>query len=300
MAKDLFNRYVWLVNTIYRAGKITFEEINERWVENEMSGGEDLPLKTFHNHRKAVQDLFDINIECNKRGGYYYYIENVEDIEHGGLRTWLLNTFSVNNLINESHKLKDRIILENIPSGQQFLTFVIEAMRDNRVLKIKHHSFWKDSASTFEVEPYCVKLFRQRWYMLARSVTYGTIRVYSLDRISEMTDTGKSFTYPEDFDPAGYFYNSFGIIVDQAYPPEIIQLEVYGTKAKYFKALPLHHSQKIIYEGDGYTQFQYYMSPTYDLKQELLSHGDEIRVIAPEHLRKEIKEIAGRISEKYI
>lgn len=110
-----------------------------------------------------------------------------------------------------------------------------------------------------------------------------------------MTGTGKSFNYPEDFYPSGYFYNSIGIIVDQAYPPEIIQLEVYGTKAKYFKALPLHYSQSIIEEGDGYTQFEYYMSPTYDLKQELLSHMDEIRVIAPEHLRNEIKEIAEKI-----
>lgn len=151
MAKDLFNRYVWHVNTIYKAGRITFEEINDRWVENEMSGGEDLPLKTFHNHRKAVQDIFDINIECNKRGGYYYYIENMENIEHDSLRTWLLNTFSVSNLINESRKLKDKTILENIPSGQRFLTFVIEAIRDNRVLKIRYHSFWKDSASIFFV-----------------------------------------------------------------------------------------------------------------------------------------------------
>lgn len=241
-----------------------------------MSGGEDLPLKTFHNHRKAVQDIFDINIECNKRGGYYY-IENVEDIEHDGLRTWLLNTFSVSNLINESRKLKDKTILENIPSRQRFLTFVIEAIRDNRVLKIRHHSFWKDSASTFEVKPYYVKLFRQRWYMLAKSISYGTIRVYSLDRILEITDTDKPFTYSEELYPAGYFYNSFDIIiiVDQAYPPEIIQLEVYGTGTKYFKALPLHHSQKIIFEYDGYTQFQYYMSPTYDLKQKLLSYGNE-------------------------
>ena len=95
MVKNLFNRYVWLVNTVYRAGKITFEEINERWVNNEMSWGEDLPLKTFHNHRKAIYEIFGINIECNKRGGYYYYIENVEDIKHGNLRTWLLETFSV-------------------------------------------------------------------------------------------------------------------------------------------------------------------------------------------------------------
>lgn len=299
MAKDLFNRYIWLVNTIYRAGKITFEEINERWVRTEMSGGEDLPLKTFHNHKKAVQDIFDINIECNKSGGYYYYIENVEDIEHGGLRTWLLNTFSVSNLISESHKLRGRILFENIPSGQKFLAPVVEAMRDGMVLEITHSSFWKDNESTFEVEPYCVKVFRQRWYMLARSVARGTIRVYSLDRISEVKPSGKSFVFPEDFDSSEYFRDSFGIIVDDAYPPETIKLEVYGTKVKYFRSLPLHPSQREVFTGNDYSQFQYYMSPTYDLKQELLSHGDEITIVSPESLRQEIKEIAERITRKY-
>ena len=84
MAKDLFNRYIWLVDTIYRAGKITFEEINERWKRNAMSRGEDLPVRTFHNHRAAIEELFDINIECDKRGGYRYYIENADDMEQGG------------------------------------------------------------------------------------------------------------------------------------------------------------------------------------------------------------------------
>ena len=299
MAKDLFNRYVWLVNTVFRAGKITFEEINERWVNNEMSWGEDLPLKTFHNHRKAIWDIFGINIECNKKGGYYYYIDNVEDIKHGSLRTWLLETFSVSNLINESQKLKNRILLENIPSGQRFLTAAIEAMRDSSTLEIEHHSFWKNTVTTFEVEPYCVKVFRQRWYMLARNVSFGTIRVYALDRISKMTATGNIFTYPKDFDPEEYFFNSFGIIVDEAYPPQTIMLEVYGSKVKYFRALPLHHSQKEVYTGEDYAQFEYYMSPTYDLKQELLSHGAEIKILSPQHLQKEIKEIAEKIVEKY-
>ncbi len=81
MAKDLFNRYIWLVDTIYQADGITFEEINEKWLRNSMSEGLDLPLKTFHNHRKAIENTFDINILCDKRGGYKYYIENVDDIE---------------------------------------------------------------------------------------------------------------------------------------------------------------------------------------------------------------------------
>ena len=118
MAKDLFNRYIWLVDTIYRAGRITFEEINEKWLRNSMSEGNDLPLKTFHNHRHAIEDMFDINIVCDKKGGYRYYIENADDMEKGGVRTWLLNTFAVNNLINESHHLKRRIVFEQIPSDR--------------------------------------------------------------------------------------------------------------------------------------------------------------------------------------
>jgi hypothetical protein len=115
---NLFNRYVWLVDIIYRRGKITFEEINEYWQRTLLNiDREDLPLRTFHNHRQAIEQMFDINIECDKRNGYKYYIENTDDMEHGGVRSWLLNTFAVNNLINESHKLKRRILFEKIPSG---------------------------------------------------------------------------------------------------------------------------------------------------------------------------------------
>ena len=58
-AATLFNRYVWLVDTIYRAGRITFEEINERWQRSSLNEtGEELPLKTFHNHKNAIQQMF--------------------------------------------------------------------------------------------------------------------------------------------------------------------------------------------------------------------------------------------------
>ena len=171
-AAMLFNRYVWLVDTIYRAGRITFEEINERWRRSSLNEtGEELPLKTFHNHKNAIQQMFDINIECNRKGGYIYYIEHAEDMEQGGVRTWLLNTFAVNRLINESHHLKRRILFEEIPSGQRFLTQIIEAMRDGRTIEMTYKSFWNDTPHTFEVAPYCVKVFRQRWYVVARSLS---------------------------------------------------------------------------------------------------------------------------------
>ncbi len=295
MAKDLFNRYIWLVDTIYRADGITFEEINEKWLRNSMSEGLDLPLKTFHNHRKAIEDMFDINIVCDKRGGYKYYIENADDMEKGGVRTWLLNTFAVNNLINESHHLKRRIVFEQIPSGQNFLTPVIEAMRDGMSIEIKYKSFWRQDEYTAEVEPYFVKVFKQRWYLIARNKIKDAIRIYALDRIHALTQTGNAFVMPKDFSPEEYFYNSFGIISQDNCPPEIVELKVYGTQKEYFRTLPLHHSQEEVENADGYSIFRYYLSPTYDFIQEILSHGCEVEVLSPQHLRDEVRSHAATI-----
>ncbi len=290
MAKDLFNRYIWLVDTIYRARRITFEEINARWVRTEMSGGEEIPLRTFHNHRKAIEEIFDINIGCSKSGGYYYFIEHAEDMERGGVRSWLLNTFAVNNLINESHHLKRRILFEQIPSGQHFLTPLIEAMRDGVTVELTYQSFGRDEANTFEVEPYCVKVFRQRWYLVARSPYYDKVMIYSLDRIHDLEATGRAFDYPKSFDPEEFFRFSFGIIVDEEYDVESVRLKVYGTKCKYLRALPLHDTQVEVERGEGYAVFSYLLRPTYDFVQELLSHSDEVEVLSPDWLRAAMRE----------
>ena len=54
MAQYLINKYVWLVETIYKAKKITFKELNTEWLTNqEMSEGIDLSLRTFHKWRDA-------------------------------------------------------------------------------------------------------------------------------------------------------------------------------------------------------------------------------------------------------
>lgn len=290
MAKDLFNRYIWLVDTIYRAADgITFEEINEKWTRSSLSAGDDLPLKTFHNHRRAIEEMFDISIVCDKRRGYRYYIENVEDIENGGVRTWLLNTFSVNHLIRESQHLRRRIIFEQIPSGRKWLTPIIEAMRDGSTLEMIYQSFWKSEEQTVEVEPFFVKVFHRRWYMIGRNVAKDAVRTYALDRIHELRQTANAFALPDDFCPETWFYNVFGVINDEKVPPETVELKVYASKREYFRTLPLHHSQTETETTDEYSVFRYHIAPTYDFIQEILSHGYEVEVISPSHLKGNIK-----------
>ena len=300
----LFNRYVWLVDTIYRAGRISFEEINAQWERSSLNDtGEELPLKTFHNHKNAIQQMFDINIECDRRAGYLYYIEHAEDMERGGVRTWLLNTFAVNHLINESHHLKRRILFEEIPSGQRFLTQIIEAMRDSHTLEMSYQSFWNDAPHTFEVAPYCVKVFRQRWYVVACSTSDDRLRIYALDRIRELRTSEHLFVLPKDFDPQAYFADSFGIAVDENYKPEQIQVRVSGIQRQYIRTLPLHASQQETEITDDSSIFEFYLRPTLDFQQELLKHAantdSQIEVLQPQWLREEMKRIGLNLVEAH-
>ncbi len=291
----LFNRYVWLVETIQRAGRITFEEINEKWTRSRLNeSGADIPLRTFHNHRTAIEEMFDINIECDRRGGYVYYIENEDDIKRGGLRSWMLNAFSIGNLLNESKSVQDRILFENIPSGHQYLTAFLEAIKENLTVEITYQSFSKDEPKTFEIEPYCLKVFKQRWYVLARSPYYEELRIYSLDRIHQLEITKSTFEYPADFSPESYFHNSYGIIIDPDYDTEFVEIKVFGNQRKYFESLPLHHSQNLIAEDSDSATFQYFLQPTFDFSKELFSYAGSIEVIKPEWLR---KEFAGKVKE---
>jgi hypothetical protein len=299
MAKDLFNRYIWLVDTIYRAGKITFEEINERWSRNETSEGKEIPLRTFHNHRVAIEEMFDINIECDKRDGYVYYIQNKDDMERGGVRAWLLNTFAVNNLINESHKLKHRILFEQIPSGQRFLTPLIEAMRDGLSVEMTYQGFWHDEPYTCVIEPRCVKIFKQRWYVIAKSILHDAVRVFSLDRIQEARVTDIPFKLPPGFDPESRFEDRFGIIVDDDIEPCKVEIKAYGNKCKYLRTLPLHHSQEETGTTGTHSVFSYFLAPTFDFRQEILSHGEEIEVLSPRWFRDEIKNIIRDMNKLY-
>lgn len=108
---------------------------------------------------------------------------NPEDIDEDELKKWMLDTFAVSNLIRENLSLKDRIIVNQIPSAREYLAILLEAMQENRVVSITYCAFNKAKSYTFPIEPYCVKLFENRWYVLAHNITYNDIRIYGLDRI---------------------------------------------------------------------------------------------------------------------
>ena len=273
----LLNRYVWLVTTIYNRGPISMEEIQHRY-ELHFGRGEELSERQFHRYTDAVEELFDIEIKYSRthRG---YVIADREGIDNMAMRKWLLQTFSVNTLLGETPELKKRVLLENVPSGQQYLTPIFEAMRENRVLTMTYHSFGRSEATTFDVEPWCVKLFDQRWYMLGKS---DKMRIHSLDRIKALEPTERKFKLPKKFDAAKFFEDYYGIIIgDEDFDVEPVALKVDSWQSKYLRTLPLHHTQIEVERNDEYSIFEYRLCPSFDFQQKLLSMGDSVGVLAP-------------------
>ena len=287
----LINKYVWVIDTIYRAEKITFRELNNRWKrDDKISGGVELAKRTFDNWRYAIKNMFGLNIENENCGRYRYYIANEKDIFNDSVSSWLLNTICVSNVLTKSESIKDRILLEYVPSGQEHLQTIIEAMKEGKVLNMTYHSYWKDEENSFDVHPYCVKLFRQRWYLVARS-TYAYYhqkgpRIYALDRIQDLQQTEESFEMPKDWDAEEYFDGCF----------QTVKLKVSAGQANYIRDLALHESQKERERNNEYSIFTYRLRPTFDFQQELLWHGEDMEVLEPEWLR---KEMAGRIERMW-
>ena len=287
MAKNQVAIYVWLVDTIERFGHITFNELNRQWVMSSYSGGDPLPRRTFFNYRNAIEEMFDINIQCN-RSTFEYYIDHTESESESRMQRWLLDSMSLSGMLSNSKDVSGRIVLENVPSARQHLPLLISAMRGNNRVVFDYTSYPRVNAVRGIVfEPYFVKIFKQLWYVIGKSVKDRKIKTYALDRMSNLTLSSDGFEMPSSFDPIDFFKDCFGITTSQDDPKEIA-LRVSATQAKYFRALPLHSSQSEEIH-DNYSIFRYKMCITYDLKEEILSHGSNIEVIAPPELKLQVK-----------
>lgn len=284
-------KYIWVVNTLFRAGEkgLSLKELNEKWMSDEtVSKGESLSRQTFDRWKGNILMSLGVDIDCHLRSGYRYYISNPDVLCNGELSRWLLDTYSTANTLTQSLGLKDRILVENVPSNRSFLTEIIDAMKDNRTIMISHKSFRHDKASTFPVNPYCLRMFQKRWYLLASSVNGGKIRLYGLERLANIEVTNERFTLPDGFDAKEYFATFFGVVLDDKVPVQRIVLRAYEQHQNYIRTLPLHPSQKEIYTCEDYADFELTLRPTYDLIMELLHVGAMVEVVEPQSLRQQM------------
>ena len=294
----LFKEYIWLVNTIRKAGDdgITFAEINEKWLETELSEGVELARSTFNRHKDAIEDIFGLIIDCNRLNGYRYFISNEEVLGEDSIQNWMLNTLTVNNIIGEALTLQDRILLQPAPVEGDYLKMVIEAMKKNVKLAVDYRKYGDEEPRHLTFEPYCIKLFKQRWYILGHfhrnaiadrpEVDY--FGVFSFDRILNMSLTDDKFQMDPSFNAQAYFEECFGVLVNDDTVAQRIVIRVFGDERFYVRDLPIHKSQREIGQGEDYTDFELFMRPTIDLSTHFVSRSFLIKVLEPQWLADEI------------
>lgn len=285
---SLIQKYIWVIETIYRTRQISLKELSEKWMDTEMSGGSSISRQTFDRWKTGILDIFGIIIDCNLKAGYKYFIYNPEVLREGELNKWLLDSFSTINTLSQSITLKNRILVEEIPSSKDFLKDIIGAMRDNKIIELTYKGFQRHHACTFPIEPYCLKMFQKRWYILTHSINDDEIRLYAMDRIESASVTDTCFTLPKDFDAKSYFASFFGIVLDKDIKEEKIVLRADRYHQHYLRTLPLHPSQREIYTSDEYADFELHLRPTYIVCMELLKVGAMIEVLEPQSLRHQL------------
>ncbi len=236
--------------------------------------------------------MFNVDIECDRTKNTYF-VKNPEVLDENRLANWLLRKYSIPQDFVTFNGMKDRILLEEIPLGQAFLDDIIEAMQANVELRIDYQCYeheHEEHQQTFNLQPYALKVYNRRWYLLGFLREKAGLRTIALDRILALNVLTDSFTLPEDFDASKYFANAIGIYANPDLPVVNVKIRAYGVQAEYLRSTPLHKSQSEGKSKHGeFADFTYSLCITPELISQLLSMGSQIEVLEPEELREEMK-----------
>lgn len=301
MARDLFTRYVWIVDTITRYGRITREKLNQLWLRASITDGRPIPERTFFHYRRCIEEVFHIDILCNANGEYY--VRQPEGKRDKALSNWLLDSYAVRTAMT-GPEAASKVMVDEVPSAREFLPMALEAATAGEKIRFSYAGFNRSRTEHGIIfHPYFLRLYKQRWYMVglkendSRILPNRNIRTYALDRVKEMALTGEKFELPADATPEAYFADILGITSSQA-AVRNVRIRSNPTTAKYLRALPLHPSQQEIIQKDG-SLFTYRLKLNYELVHELLGMGADVEVLEPAELRTMLIEEVNKLNALY-
>ena len=283
MARDLINKYIWIIETIRRYGRITRQELNRQWLQSKFSNGQPMARRTFYNYREGILEVFNMEIECDQ-STFEYYIRGDQSDPMSNIQNWLLNSAMMSGMLSEGKDVASRIVIDEVPSARENLALIINAMKENKRIAFTYRPYTRVNATrNVIIEPYFVRLFKQLWYVVGYNTHDRKVKTYSLDRMTECIIRQETFSLPDGLEPRHYFDDNFGIMESRGEPKKVL-IKASAIQAKYLRALPLHHSQCEVAVHDDYSIFSYQILLTYDFTRELLSMGSSITVLSPPEL----------------
>ena len=288
----------WIVEKLTKHLRLSFDEINELWMEDDgISDGAELNKRTFHRYQEVLRNVFGIEVVSRKCGDYAYVITNRDALSNESMSLFMLSTLAVDEKLRACYHIRERIRLEYVPSGGENLEKVFKAMSESKILEVDHLKYEKPELKHFSIEPYCAVLHNQRWYVLGK-LDNGKLYTFSIDRMKKVVISDKRFVMDEGFSTSAYFDDIIGIY-NSGRPKEKVIFRAFGTEPAYLRDLPLHHSQKEIGSGDGYSDFMIEVRPNNELIALLLYKRERIKVLSPASIVEEMKAAVSAIKNLY-
>jgi predicted DNA-binding transcriptional regulator YafY len=296
--KISFNRWTLIIQKLKKRPS-SFDEIYDFLEEESDIQGYDftVSLRTFQRDLKDIESVFGIEIKYDRSQGVYRIVED----SNTEIKERMLEAFDTFNALQISERMSDYIHFENRKSkGVENLYGFLHAIKNKLLVSFSYHKFWEESPEQRTIESYALKEFANRWYILGYDINRKAIRSFALDRLSEFEIHQKKFSPTINFNVEEYYKHSFGIISpENGQKPEEIIISCDTFQGKYIKALPFHHSQEIIKDTDDQLIIKLFLIPTYDFIQELLSKGKTIKVLQPQSLIQEIKQLYQAALSQY-
>lgn len=240
--------------------------------------------KTFS---KDLKLLAELGIEIKfKRSTMTYQIIDDRFSDHS--QTIFDNLILINAYKQAENNSEIMIFEKRQASGLHNLEGLVFAIKNSKIITFNYTKNWEGISTKRVVEPYALKEFKNRWYLLANEVDGKDffIKTFGLDRISDLEISTKPFS-KQLVDVNQMFLNSFGIISTLGQEPETIVLSFDYEQGKFVKSLPIHHSQKVIIDNDSEYRIELRLVPTYDFYQELLTHIGRMKILAPDKVKTE-------------
>lgn len=253
--------------------------------------------RTFQRDIREIRNIFGIDIEYSKsQKGYFISQTEMENMNFQRM----IEAVDMFNSLNLAHDLKPFIHLENRrPQGMDNLYGLLHAIKNNFQIQFSYQTFWDDEPNTRTAEPYALKEFKNRWYVLAKDMSDKIIKSFAFDRITNLDISKNIFEYPQHFNVEESYRYCFGIVSPNGKKPQEIILSFDPIQGKYIKSLPLHHTQQILIDNEKELQLKLKLCITFDFVMELLSHAENMKVIKPKSLVKEIKDRQFKAYKQY-
>ena len=296
--REYILRYLTIIKFL-RKGEATFEQLADFLKSESEFHGCNLSIskRTFQRDLDEIRSLFNIDIQFNFSRKLYFIADVEDDLD---ISNRMLEAFELFNTLNTAGKLSQFILFEKRkPQGMEHFYGLLHAIKNRFIIQFSYQKFWEDQPSHRIAEPYSLKEFKGRWYVIAKDHKDNTIKTFVLDRISDLEITKKKFEISKNFDVNKLFSDCFGIISPENSKPEEIILSFDSVQGKYIKSFPLHDSQQVVKDDEDEIRVRIKICITFDFLMELLSYGDMLKVISPPKLKSKIKKMYSSALKQY-